>query len=350
MKLSKLLYSTMVLLVLVGPVLAGINDGLVAFYPFNGNANEATGSGPNGTVVGATLTEDRYGNTDSAYNFDGVNDYIHLGNSLNFPAWDTYSVSLWFLHDGGGNTTTGYGQKILSKGQFFSDFHLHVATPGYLYWWSAQGDFTSIGDTSNDYRDNTWHHVVINMFYVNANERWGEMWVDGILKVSGTLWKVTNAVDLLIGYTAHTDGFQQRYWSGKIDDIRVYDRTLTDAEIGELFTLSVDIDVKPGSDPNCFNINGHGVIPVAILGDEGFDVSQVDKTSLSFGGLEVRVRGNKGALCSIEYSNDDTYLDLVCHFEDDVGNWVAGDGEATLTGTLLDGTPIEGTDSICVVP
>ena len=40
------------------------------------------------------------------------------------------------------------------------------------------------------------------------------------------------------------------------------------------------IDIKPGSDPNCININGHGVIPVAILGSEDFDVSLVDPDTL----------------------------------------------------------------------
>lgn len=114
--------------------------------------------------------------------------------------------------------------------------------------------------------------------------------------------------------------------------------------------MHVEVDIKPGSDPNCFSINGHGVIPAAVLGNADFDVSQIDLSSVAFGGLAVRVRGNKGPLCSIEYSNDDAYLDLVCHFEDDAGNWGAGDGEAMLTGELIDGTPFEGTDSICVVP
>ena len=114
--------------------------------------------------------------------------------------------------------------------------------------------------------------------------------------------------------------------------------------------LTVAIDIKPGSDRNCFNINGHGVIPVAVLGNADFDVSQIDLATVAFGGLAVRVRGNKGPLCSIDYSNEDTYLDLVCHFEDDAANWDAGDGEATLTGNLINGAPVEGIDSICVVP
>ena len=112
----------------------------------------------------------------------------------------------------------------------------------------------------------------------------------------------------------------------------------------------ITIDIKPGSDPNCFNINGHGVVPVAILGASDFEVNDVDVTTLLFGGLDVRIRGNKGPLCGWDYINDDGLLDLVCHFEDSAASWAPGAGEATLTGELYDGTPFEGTDSICIVP
>jgi len=115
-------------------------------------------------------------------------------------------------------------------------------------------------------------------------------------------------------------------------------------------TLSVEIDVKPGSDPNCFNINGHGVVPVAILGSEVFDVAQVDIGSLYFGGLGVRVRGSKGPTCHIEDTNADGFLDLVCQFEDDAENWSAGGATADLEGTTLDGRQFEASDSICIVP
>ena len=115
-------------------------------------------------------------------------------------------------------------------------------------------------------------------------------------------------------------------------------------------SVEIDIDIKPGSDPNCFNLNGHGVIPVAINGNAEFYVYDIDVGTLRFGGLQVRIRGNKGPLCSIEDWNDDGHLDMVCHFEDDPGNWTEGDSTATLTGGLLDGTAIEGTDSICIVP
>jgi YVTN family beta-propeller protein len=114
--------------------------------------------------------------------------------------------------------------------------------------------------------------------------------------------------------------------------------------------IVVKIDVKPGSDPNCFNINGHGVVPVAILGTADFDVSNINATTLSFNGLKVRVRG-KGPLCSTEDVNEDGHFDLVCQFEDDPDNWMVGNAMAGLTGVLADETTIiGGIDSICIVP
>lgn len=123
--------------------------------------------------------------------------------------------------------------------------------------------------------------------------------------------------------------------------------------------IEVGIDIKPGSYPNSFNLNGNGVIPVAVLGSADFDVTQVDVSSLSFAGLAVRVKGNGTPQCSYDdVSGDftypegapDGYTDLVCQFIDDPATWIPGDGFATLTGYLLDGTPISGTDSIRLVP
>lgn len=114
-------------------------------------------------------------------------------------------------------------------------------------------------------------------------------------------------------------------------------------------TLSrVEIDVKPGDEPNCFNINGHGVIPVAILGSDTVDVSTVDRGSLAFSGLAVRVRGNDARSCGIEDVNADGFDDLVCQFEDD-GQWTAGGSVATLQGLIGD-EPFSGSDNICIVP
>src|SRR5450432_4011795 len=59
-----------------------LNNGLIAYYPFNGNANDATGNGNNGIPMnGVQLTTDRFGNPNSAYLFDGIDDYILINDN-----------------------------------------------------------------------------------------------------------------------------------------------------------------------------------------------------------------------------------------------------------------------------
>lgn len=112
----------------------------------------------------------------------------------------------------------------------------------------------------------------------------------------------------------------------------------------------VGIDIKPGDDENCFNVNGAGIIPVGILGGDALDVLDVDTYSLTFGGLSVRIRGRKGPLCHIDDLNGDLFADMVCQFEDVTAEWSAGTGRATLMGTKFDGSEFSGTDAICIVP
>lgn len=118
--------------------------------------------------------------------------------------------------------------------------------------------------------------------------------------------------------------------------------------------IEVDIDIKPGSDPNCFNNNGHGVIPVAILGSETFDVTTIDPGSVQLQGLAVRMVGKSDKLLAhIEDVNGDGWDDLVVQIQDGDETFASGSGTATLSGYLypeFGGTRIEGTDSICVVP
>lgn len=67
-------------LIAPGGAIADLMTGLVASYPFNGNAIDESGNGNDGTVYGAVLTADRFGNPDSAYAFVGVNDYIDVSS------------------------------------------------------------------------------------------------------------------------------------------------------------------------------------------------------------------------------------------------------------------------------
>jgi parallel beta-helix repeat protein len=131
-----------------------------------------------------------------------------------------------------------------------------------------------------------------------------------------------------------------------------------DPECEDWLSVPVGLDVKPGSDPNCVNINGRGLIPAAVLGSADFDVSAIDISTLRLAGLEVRVKSNGTYQCDTEdVSGDmttpqgapDGHPDLVCHFVDDPELWAPGEEIVTLTGELTEGRTIEGVDSICII-
>ena len=88
-------------------------NGLVGWWPFNGNANDESGKGNHGTVTGASLTLDRFGNTNTAYNFDGVSNKIYIGdpavNELDFKG-NPFTISLWVK-----NISLSYDNQLIMK-------------------------------------------------------------------------------------------------------------------------------------------------------------------------------------------------------------------------------------------
>ena len=86
------------------PLVADLNDGLVAYYPFNGNANDESGNESDGVVNGAVLIEDRFGNADSAYSFDGIDDHIFISETKHPTGEVTVTYSAWvYLESGRSN-------------------------------------------------------------------------------------------------------------------------------------------------------------------------------------------------------------------------------------------------------
>jgi hypothetical protein len=117
-----------------------------------------------------------------------------------------------------------------------------------------------------------------------------------------------------------------------------------------LLLIPVLIDIKPGRDPNAINPFGQGVIPVAILGSESFDVNDVDVTSLAFG--PDGAAPTHDLTDPVQWAehlsdvNEDGLLDLLSHYSTQETGIAMGDEEACLTGETLDGIPLEGCDAI----
>lgn len=128
--------------------------------------------------------------------------------------------------------------------------------------------------------------------------------------------------------------------------------------------LPVDIDIKPGSFPNTIHLGSRAATPVAILGSDTLDVTDIDASTLSIASAGVKTVGKKNrSKCRVkdvsgDFSVDelgmpDGFDDLVCYFVTIELVPEVGDTTLTLSGNLLPeagGLPIEGIDSVIIVP
>jgi len=194
---------------------ADLKDGLVAYYPFNGNANDESGNGNNGTVYGATLTSDRFGSPNSAYDFVGTS-----GNSIttSFIPPNTFSISLWY---------NANSSQLLNPG-IFSTFSTSLYNG--IYYGQYGSSHETIWSDGNAYHTlsanaNQWTHLVIISATSNIKAyKNGSL----VLDFGGT---TTHAANLIFGDSR----FNQRYFTGAIDDIRIYNRALSEPEIQQLY-------------------------------------------------------------------------------------------------------------------
>jgi len=121
--------------------------------------------------------------------------------------------------------------------------------------------------------------------------------------------------------------------------------------------ITVEIDIRPGTQPNPVNSISAGVIPVAILSSAEFDApAEVDRASLTFGSSRAEAgvagRGRPGAqrpACAAEDVNRDGRTDLLCRFETRAAGFERGDTEGTVKGETLEGVQLTGTDAVVVV-
>ncbi|MCF8356979.1 MAG: LamG domain-containing protein [Melioribacteraceae bacterium] len=193
----------------------------IAYYPFSGNAEDESINGYDGSIYGAILTEDRFGNPNCAYDFDGVDDAINV--EYNFLL-NGVSICCWFKSDG--NDTT----QFLSKAQDPYD--------NWGLWMDA--DSIAIHDDIDDSNnvifsssiDSEWHFAVAILTENLENK----LYLDGVLVGDGIFatdsWSSFDG-NFYIGQRG-TNVYND-FFDGKIDDVRIYDRELTVVEINSLY-------------------------------------------------------------------------------------------------------------------
>ena len=117
-----------------------------------------------------------------------------------------------------------------------------------------------------------------------------------------------------------------------------------------LESTEVQIDIKPGTDPNTVNLKSKGTVPVAILSSPSFSAATVSPLTVRLAGVPVSLRGNGSPMASLEDINGDGLLDLVLHFSIQALPPFTSDTDITLVGETFDGQLLTGSDSIQLVP
>ncbi len=224
------------------------NVGPVAHYPFNGNANDAIGTNHGTASGGAALTTDRFGNTNSAYNFDGVDDFISTAN-LATNQTDNWTMMAWVKpvsinqfqgsillngFDNGGGGSNGFSMVMSDNAG--SNGNLLMGYFGAVAIHSSGGVFAT---------NNIWYHVA--MLRQSGTVRY---YINGV-QTSNTY---TGTINTPVGTVLIGAQNGHRFWNGAIDEVKIYNKALTASQIQQDFASSNQTQ-KPGSG-NAMSFNG----------------------------------------------------------------------------------------------
>jgi hypothetical protein len=216
------------IITLSGHAQSFLTNGLVAYYPFSGNANDASGNGNNGVVSGATLAVDRFGQTNCCYFFDGVSSRI-LASIPNLPTTNQdRSLVLWAKYSGVGNAEVTYVPAAWGSNASGKAFGIMAqgASPGWYGQCYGSGQDVSSGVSV----DTNWHQIAFVLQTNTAN-----VFCDGVLKASLPKSLNTGFSQFCIGTGVEYFIGRNTYFPGWIDDVRVYNRAVSTNEIQLLY-------------------------------------------------------------------------------------------------------------------
>ena len=207
------------------------SSGLVAWYPYNGNANDESGNGLDGIINGAVPTTDRMDSANSAFYFDGTDDYIKV-LSANLLNLQTFTIAAWVYVERFGGLQESAGM-ILSRG-IFPDFNYQLNAGTYCACGSSFNVSATISGINRSLYATSSYAINRRYFVAATNDGSSlRLYIDSV--PAGELTSGVpedNSNDLYIGKYE-----SDMLWNfkGKIDDIRIYDLALDESEILQLY-------------------------------------------------------------------------------------------------------------------
>jgi trimeric autotransporter adhesin len=256
-------------------------NGLIGKWYFDGNANDASGKGNNGTVTGASLSVDRFGIANKCYYFDG-NDYIDLGCSNSSLSPDRFTVALWFKLP---KNADGQRRTLIRNRMY-----------GYTIWTQDNNIIADIHDgpvlkvlrytTPSTKNDDVWHHIAIT-----ADEKDYKVYFDSVLVKSESTGFNCYYTDRCVtfGVDANSGNFNL---IGHLDDILIYNKTLNHKQIDSLFvdgkkksevliqTLinsNIDVTVFPNPSVGEYNLlSSKNITSVKVINSLGENIMEIN--------------------------------------------------------------------------
>lgn len=221
-------------------------NGLIAHYPFNSNANDASGNQNHGTAQDVTLTTDRFGNPNSAYEFNGKTSRIDINKAFFDVGWNAYTISCWTNSSSLANPDNVNDAQNVINTDPHNGFAINMYNSNNPFSPSWNNKYVVFAGSQPDVRNwdilldntqsntsrtiNTWNHLVLVKNGLNYS-----FYINGVLDktIVGAISANSYLCKIVIGNLAANipnEGFL-----GKLDDYSIWNRALTQTEIGNVY-------------------------------------------------------------------------------------------------------------------
>ncbi|MEN9400957.1 MAG: hypothetical protein RL632_2060 [Bacteroidota bacterium] len=258
-------------------------NGLVGWWPFNGNANDESGNGNNGTVNGATLTADRFGVLNKAYYFNGNSNILSNGQLTSVTS--TITVSIWVKSEDNSGEWNGL---ITTQSNNQQGFLLQENQNG-LYDWSVSNGAGYYDIYSSSVITNQWKFIVCEIQPTSM-----KIFINGVLENSTTIASNSLYSNAQLCFGSR---YPIEYFKGTLDDIGIWNRVLTSCEIADLYHAQLGYNNTTSSqtqtalDSYTWSVNGQtytqsGTYSDTLVNAAGCDSIVTLNLSMSYTGIE----------------------------------------------------------------
>jgi Concanavalin A-like lectin/glucanases superfamily len=204
--------------------------GLVAYYPFSGNANDESGNNNNGKIIGAAFGTDKFGKPNKALNLNGVDNYVEIASSPTINITGSLSISCWIYPRRAGRWESWVAKANNNSSRSQWRFGFGDPAPATFGLTLFNSDWSDLWTNKKAIPLNTWSHVLL---IADQQQKVVSYYLNGNLIDKVTINMEFSGSDdpLFIGYQKDDNVF----FDGMIDEVRIYNRTLNDKEVNELF-------------------------------------------------------------------------------------------------------------------